>query len=506
MTDFSSLKMQAELALSKLTEGRHYVLNEINDRFQKTAAVYPQDTVINAMARNIEQLAQKYPGELISQSDIETLYNQLIGLNASGTKFREVLGDLLLSEKYTPTKDNSNFINTNRDTSEDVLSYDLDKNIQAELNQAFSKHQDKYDPHKALAAKKKVEAQLVSFGYNNCKVNIVQGDSKILVFSADVDTNRGKVRVFIPTSAEGTQYPDCFIAGNRIEDLTAPIFASYLANITKTATLPSIQENDIKMPKVETPNDLKAFASEIEENVMEVSVGFPQAAVRLTKKMLVAELDSMGFKGTQIRVAAPTNDGFICEAMINTSNGKSTIEIPIEMHGNTPLFPSVFAKGDYVANFDKASLTAFAMSNIVSSSESISRQVSDVDSMDLGQLSNLIVNAALKGDFDSCNDALTVIGEKYDGETYRRVIADYHKMLLDLEETKNNIKLAYDDRDQFMTTPNSIYPIHIKLGRPVNELIRDENGIYHLKSSYASRKNQKAEGVLFNTAKILIGD
>jgi hypothetical protein len=107
---------------------------------------------------------------------------------------------------------------------------------------------------------------------------------------------------------------------------------------------------------------------------METAVGFPQAAVRLTKRMLVAELNSMGFKGSQIRVVAPTSDGFICEAILNTAKGKTTIEVPIEMRGNAPLLPSVFAKGDFVAEFTAPSLHAFAMSDFVNDDALVSRQ------------------------------------------------------------------------------------------------------------------------------------
>lgn len=560
MTNFSSLKMQAELALAKLTEGKHYVLGEVKDRLQKAAANYPQDTVINAMASVIEQIYHKNPNEFISQGDIEKLYENLIGLNATGSKFREVLGDLLLSEKRASVESNTNYINSVRDTDIKALDYDINKEAKSELDKMFEMISDKYDAQCASFAKEKVALELISMGYDTARVKLAGGNSKFLVFAADLDTNRGAVRVYIPADASGTQLPSVFVAGDKFEELTPAALKEHLINAAQRtnylpnvsailnslniltgntsaslpesdfakiatkmpspngseglsapgifASLPDENKNisEVKIPKTEVPVPLKPLVSDIEESVLETAVGYPQAAVRLTKRMLVAELNSMGFKGSQIKIAAPSSDGFICEAIINTPSGKTSIEIPIEMKGNAPLLPSVFAKGDYVAEFTASNLHAFAMSNFATDDVSVSRQFSDLDSMGLVQLKDVIVKSALNGDFESCDEAIAVIGEKFDENTYRQVIADYQKMLLNLEDTKNNVKMAYDDSDQFVMTPNSMYPVHKKLGRPINELIRDENGVYHLKSTYASRKNQQEGSVLFNTAKILVGD
>ncbi|MFA5048450.1 MAG: hypothetical protein WC516_05515 [Patescibacteria group bacterium] len=560
MTNFSSLKIQAELALAKLTEGKHYVLGELKDRLQKVAETYPQDTVINAMANVVEQLYHKHPDQFISQGDIEKLYGELVGLNATGTKFREVLGDLLLSEKRASVETNSKYIQGVRDVNLETLEYDINKEAKSELDKMFEPISDRYDPQCASAAKEKVELELLSLGYHTARVRLAGGNSKFLVFAADLDTNRGAVRVYVPADASGTQLPSVFVAGDKFEELNTSILnahldnaaqrTNYLPNVSAIlyslnvltgnvksalpeddfakiatkmpaangseglstpgvfASLPDESKNigEVRIPKTEVPVPLKILAAELEESVLETAVGYPQAAVRLTKRMLVAELNSMGFKGTQVRVAAPMNDGFICEATINTSGGKTTIEIPVEMKGNAPLLPSVFAKGDYVAEFTAANLHAFAMSGFVNDDALVSRQYSDLDSMGLPQLKDLIVNSALNGDFESCDEALAIIGEKFDGNTYRNVIADYQTMLLSLEETKKNIKTAYNDSDQFVMTPNSIYPVHKKFGRPVHELVRDENGTYYLKSTYAARQNQKEYNVLFNTAKVLVGD
>ena len=411
-----------------------------------------------------------------------------------------------MSEQTVANHTNQNYINTIRDSGE-MLDYGLDKKMTSELSNMFASQTDTYDPALVASAKRKVELELVSLGFSKPRVKMAGGNSQFLLFTAELDTNRGAVKVSIPADASGVALPDAFVAGDGLQQLTTANLNNYITEMSKRANLLEnvSQTGEVQIPRVPVPGVLKTLASDIEENVMEVAVGFPPATVRMTKRMLVAELNDMGFKGSQVRVSHPSPDGFICEATINTSRGKVAIEVPIEMKNNSPLMPSVFASGDYVSDFTAENLKAFAMSDVDKKEASVSRQYSDLDSMGLQQLKELIVKAALDGDLDSCDEALAVVGEKFDGATYRNVIADYQQILLNMGNTQKNLKTAYDS-GQFIKTPNSIHPIHKKLGRPITDLICDEFGEYHLKTSYASKQNQKEYGVLFNTSKILMGD
>jgi len=51
-----------------------------------------------------------------------------------------------------------------------------------------------------------------------------------------------------------------------------------------------------------------------------------------------------------------------------------------------------------------------------------------------------------------------------------------------------------------------MYPIHKKLGLPAHELIRDDNGIWHKRSTYAAQDAKKHIEAFFSTAKVLVGD
>ncbi len=101
------------------------------------------------------------------------------------------------------------------------------------------------------------------------------------------------------------------------------------------------------------------------------------------------------------------------------------------------------------------------------------------------------MKSAMDGDFVSCDEAIEVVAQQFDEETYRNVIADYHEMLMSLGDVREKLGQSFDDSAQFVKTPNSLYPIHKKLGRPAHDLVRDKNGVYHLKSTYVRRGRDK---------------
>lgn len=555
----TSLKKQAELALSKLTEGKKFLLGDLNVRLRTAAEENPQDTVIRAMAGVIEQIYTKNPEQFISQGDVEKLYNELIGLNTSGTRFREILGDLLMSgNEVKNSETNENYVKGRRDPTEGFLDYEVDHEIKESCDNLFEPLANKYNPQNATFAKNKVEMELRTLGFDRARVKLAGGNSRFLVFSSDLDTNQGAVRIFIPADASGEQLPSVFVAGDRFDDLNKPNLENYLSkslarndrlpevsailnsldiitgNVKKIisdedftkmascapevngseglsgpgtfASLPDPSKNlkDVEIARTPLPEPLKVLASDIEETILETTVGYPQASVRLAKMMLVAELTSMGFKGSQVRVAAPMADGFICEADLNTPRGKLTIELPTEMNGHNPLLPSVFAHGDYVDNFTAAKVNAFVLSK--SGNDEVIVVNDNLYGFSLSQLKDVIIKSAMEGNFVACDEAIEVVAQEFDEDTYRNVVSDYHEMLMNLGDVKEKLAQSFDDSSQFVKTPNSMYPIHKKLGRPAHDLIRDENGEYHLKSTYDARKKQTEEGAFFSNAKVLVGD
>jgi len=556
MTNFNALKTQAEYLLAKMEHGKGYRIGDLNQRLRQAADENPGDIVIRSVASVIERLHGKDPDSMMTQGQLESVYQELVGLNKN-TRFREVLGDLLRSDKNEPDLTNKDFVGARRDPVEGFLSYDVDEHVKKGFDNIFRPDSKSYDPQNATKAKEKVELELKSMGFNP-HVRLAGGNARFLIFITSMDTNRGAVPLYIPAEASGDKLPSVFVGSNTFEQLTTSNLSDYLnaaafnrdrlpevssilnaldqalgaapkttkeeefaqlfaslavANGSEGLSAPGVFAElseqkalrDIEIPSTPVPTALKALTSAIEESVLEAAVGYPQSSVRMAKRMIIAELGSMGFKNSQVRVASPTGDGFICDAILNTPQGKLKIEIPIEMNGNAPLLPSVFAKNDYVADFTISNIQAIAIKE-AGYVEGAVRVDAQLYGMSLNELRDTMSKSAARGDFNTCDEALEVISDRFDENTYRSVVADYHKLLSKLGNTKDLMRQAYEDDGQFVRTPNSMYPMHKKLGLPAHELIRDENGTWHRKSTYAAKQDQEHLGAFFSTAKALVGD
>jgi hypothetical protein len=554
MSHFNELKRRAETLLAQLERGKEYTVGHVSQRVGQAAANHPQDTVIRAVAGVLESMSRQNPGRLISQAEMDQIYNQLVGLDASGTRFREVLGDLLLSEKPASAAPDPRYAEARRDPLQEALS-ETEPALAKELGAMFGFVDSHYDPKLATEAREKVGMELHSMGVRGARVRIAGGNPRHLVFAADIDTNRGAIRVYIPVEASGGKLPSVFVAGDRFAELTPANLKTHLEQtairgdrlpevsavlksldiITMQAkpTMPAdkvakiaamLPENDgsaglsapglfatlpegkgvgeVEIPRTEPPEALRPLAAEIEESVLEAAVGYPQVAVRLAKRMLLAELAAMGFKGTQVRVAAPTSDGFICEAALNTPRGKIAIDVPIEMRDNQPLMPAVFAQGDKVEDFNEANLKAMLAREPETVNIAVRRD-SQLLGMNYHDLKDTLIRSAADGNLAVCDEVMEAIAEKYGPEIYRNTLLDYQKILLDLGSAKHQ---AESRCGRILRSSTSIFPLCGHFMVPLHKVVQDGDGACHLASTYHARKNQSEEGAFFSNAKVLLGD
>lgn len=554
MSHFNELKRRAEALLSQMERGKEYTVGHVSQRLERAAADHPQDTVIRAVAGVLDKMSRQNPGTLISQADMDKIYNQLVGLDASGTRFREVLGDLLLSEKPASAAPDPKYAEARRDPLQEALS-ETEPALTQELGAMFDFADSHYDPRHALLAREKIGMELHSMGLRNARVRIAGGNPRHLVFATDIDTNRGAVRVYIPVEASGGKLPSVFVAGDRFAELTpsnlkthldqASIRSDKLPDVSAilksldvltmqskrqvpadkvakiAAMLPdnngsvglsapglfaSLPEGkgigEVKIPRIEPPEPLKSLAAEIEESVLEAAVGYPQVAVRLAKRMLLAELAAMGFKGTQVRVAAPTSDGFICEAVLNTPRGKISVDVPIEMRDNQPLMPAVFAQGDKVEDFTETNLKVMLAREPETVNIAVRRD-SQLLGMEYHDLKDALIRNAAQGNLTACDEVMEAIAEKFGSEIYRNALFDYQKLLIDLGSARQQTESRCG---RVLRSSTSIFPLCGHFMVPLHKVVQDEDGACHLASTYYSRKNQMEEGAFFSNAKVLLGD
>ena len=548
MSNITNIKSEAERVLKDLERGNEYIISRVDNRMRQAVNQYPRDTVIRAVAGVVERMASINPSRVISQGEINEIYNNLVGLG-SNTQFREALGDLLNTQIEKTSTTDPEFISKNRDTEDS--SIDVLGGVDNELKILFEQSEDKYDRDKIASAKHRVDSELSMLGYKQTRTKFAGGNSQFLVFSSDLDTNRGAVRVYIPCEAKSQNLPSVFVAGDQFMELTPENIQTHIVEsanfrtnlppvhailhslniLTAQAkkTMPEREFNKIagkiptdktmplcapsllgtipeekplgtvEMPKINVPEPLKVLANDIEEKMVETALDFPLVSVRAAKNMLAAEINSMGFSGTQIKIAAPTSDGFICEAIINTPNGKTSIEVPIEMKQDRPLMPAVFAQSDQVFDFDEETLKIFISKN--ANRDTYINRDSQLLDIDISKLRDLLVKSALDKNFTTCDEILAAASERFDAVTYKNLVTDFNSILKNASTTE--VKSSCQRQ---VKSPNSIYKYCGHHNVPLHDVVQDDGGNCCLKKTYFSRQAQETEGAMFSSARVLLSE
>lgn len=375
-----------------VSTGQEFMLEDIHMATRAAYEKYPEDPIINQVAVTIERMASKSPkGTVISQADISGIYNQFVRLS-SNSKFRQVLGHLLLNETPNSNSRNEDYVRMNRvDAETSGISVDdfVDKNLVGALNTAFGNSFNDvkaFDQNIANNGTLLVNAELKSLGFNNVGLEVMGGNLDNIVYAAHFETRKGRVTVAIPTEVNNGRilFPSTFVADNQlreltqnnlsyfvdakaeVEDFSVPNANSVLAAVgiiqgrVKTASSENFdqiselfgQSDSIDMsvpslfvdrqyesgrPDIDTrvdvkmPNELAHLARDFENSVLEAVSDYGLDNIRKGKNMIAEELRTAGFKNAQVRFGSESGGFVIYLASINTPKGPTEIEVPVEM-------------------------------------------------------------------------------------------------------------------------------------------------------------------------------
>lgn len=390
--DIGQLLQAASAALKEQSVGKEFMLNDVLRETRAAYERFPEDPVIRQVAFTIERMADRAPaGATISQADLSSIHNDLVRLS-SESKFRSVLGHLLLGEQEIKTSHNEKFVNMNRVDAETsgISNEDLaDQSLVGALSDAFGGSMNEakaFDKSKAKMGADFVKMELEAMGYKKPDVEVMGGDKNTLVYAAHVDTRNGIVSVAIPIKlAEngGLLLPSTFVADNQLQELTPQKFQYFVDkkgerrdfSIPKTSdvlravgiltgqktveakdfsdlaalfgdgeqvslNVPSLYVDkeyeepqsyiDTK-PDAQMPKELAHLAKDFEDNVLEAVSSFGREAVDSGKRMVLSELGASGLKHAQVRYGSESGDSVIYLATIATPRGPLDIEVPVEM-------------------------------------------------------------------------------------------------------------------------------------------------------------------------------
>lgn len=555
MTQISELKRQAEALLRQMGRGKEYIIGHVAERLMKAADDNAQDTVIRAVAHVIERRSRQDPTRLISQAEIEEAYQSLVGLNASGTRFREVCGDLLLSETPKGVEPGKQYAEAHRDPMVEGIE-EIDPALRQGLGAIFDGPSDAWDARTAGPAQDKVAMELRSMGHQP-RLRAVGGNARYVVIAADFGTNRGAVTVHIPVEASGNRLPSVFVAGDRLAPLTPANLTAHLeasaghtgappsipallasldaltGNLKKQASVEDVSSlasklpvgngseglsgpatyasmpegpgiGEVEVPRTPVPEPLRAIASDIEESAVEAGCGYPQASVRLAKRMLYAELAGMGFRGAQVRICGSASDSLICEAVLDTPKGKVAIEVPIEMRENRPLMPTLFAQGDFCDDFSEASIKRFVARDPDTVPTSVRRD-SPMMIKSVAELKDVMIKAVARQDYGVCEEILEAVSARFGHEEHLKAFKAYQHLLRQAGAMREAHGKSGCDRI-IRNSANSVHPLCGHLMIPLHQVVQDEHGRCHRASTYQARQNNDDASGFFSNAKVLVGD
>lgn len=516
----------AQNLLNKQQNGQEFMLLDVYRQTKEAYERFPEDPVIRQVAFVVEKMAEKAKaGAIISQSQVSKIHNEFVRLSEN-SKFKMVLGHLLLDSPTSSTSSNNDFIRTNRldavgegIKTEDLVDKNLVNNFDVMLNGKGAIKT--FDQKTAEKGAEYVKIELASLGFENSRVKILGGNEDTLIYTASFDTINGLVDVKIPIDLQNKQliFPSTFIAEDHMESLTTANIKNFLDKVAKERN-PNIDKRaeDIDLnafdagihiagteQKAEMPKELAHLSRDFEDSLIEAASSFGKRAIDGGKQVVIRELVAAGFKNAQVKFGSETTDSVIYLASINTPKGVVEIEVPVEMTvlSNTyvPLMPTYFAYDGLVEDFTSAKLQRFAISLPAPSSKSVVYS-SAYNYMLLPELKDEILKAASENDYITCETVLQHIEDKFSEEDHRNAIADYQFLLM--TKAKMASKEQHVCKRMIPAGKTSIYDYCGCYNVPMNKVVADKDGNCILKSAVERQKLNPIDqtSVLISNSKI----
>jgi len=242
-----------------------YNVKILADRFKGVETEFRHDLVIRHIGELLINKAQKNPNALIAQSEIQELYDNLIGLDPS-SNFRKVFGDLIeeLSKERKTTKEHEAGNDITRTLAGRVPAIIPQAKEVAEKPRAFSKDELVIAIGKAQAgfdhsiienACKVVESELQQLQISNPRTRALEiSENKILVEACFI-VPQGNVKVLVPVEVKNGSvlYPTKFYCGEKKFELSVQGMKEYGESLTPEDTVPQYDGSMLEM----TYNDVR---------------------------------------------------------------------------------------------------------------------------------------------------------------------------------------------------------------------------------------------------------
>jgi hypothetical protein len=433
------IKRAAEGLLS-LFEKEEIPLHAVVKRANAALENSPEDPAIKAFTSAIRKRLHKDAFATITREEVSSMYNDVSGMD-SGGKLQNFLGDML-PELRSPVK------------KAYEVRYDkpieLDSHVEFDgLDDVFEKHQALTPVEKIVVASKKLVPELVKYDDGVAKIgkDIVEisfkaagfdseaapimGDDNNIIYCVAVDSPYKKHMLFVPTAVkDGTvDWPTHFIYGDGVRQISRDEIQNYISGeVNKAPDYNKLFDKSSSIDdSVKLPNELKTLVANLEEDLVESGTSVGRAAAGLGKEAVKLELESLGCRVDSVKVASEHNDGIIYSAHVISSDGKLSVEVPVEFNDDKPILPTSFAYKDDFRALNAENLRSVIQKNASSPNSDFGV---DVANLTFHELKEKMLYSVASKDYDKAEEILNFIGKKFGGDTFKQAFSDYTSAMI----------------------------------------------------------------------------
>lgn len=289
---------------------------------------------------------------------------------------------------------------------------------------------------------------------------------------------------------------------NSISDLLSIVGQE---EIVKSASTGDFSEYNNMLSKLYDMSEVRAeqgtvdkFASYLESNKGIADLTFGKDVVDSGRNIVASKVSSFGYK-PQITVTCCDENSITYAVAVATRNGPLGFEVISEIHNDKAVVPYIMAVSDKVYDFTKEGME-YAVNDKVTDNRVLA-VVSPLYDLKSSEIVNIVRQAASKGDYKTAEEALNVLSEKADFESYAMALNEYMKGL-NGEVTKEVSHSSECKCSRVVKASNREKPVCGHLNLPLDQVYQDKDG--KCTPKYRKNMSDACGDILFNTSKIFI--
>jgi hypothetical protein len=487
------------------------------------------------------------PGAVfITRAELKDVYNKLYyPKNKLAQHFQKELGITEAPKKNLMRRDPRE--GQELPLVEEAYARCADSMLAEQLTAAFdNKPHNTYSSDLAKEAQRTCARELNLCGLLPKRVEVVAGQSDLLICRAAYDTPKGHCHVLIPIDVQNNRamIPSFFLTTSGFVSLNAKFIKDHLKRtagktyqvdvqqlltaisaakngtgakpmsdveriVMKTASAQGTPSThtlngilykefnpiDPPSPNLQTPQlaDTEKFASRLSSNVGVAEFTFGKNTVEMGRNLIVQELKAAGHRNSQIAVSGVTDRTVTYAVSVDGGFGFS---VPIQVINKQAVAPKVIVASGRVFEF-----SATGISELLSTSDTnpvASAQASPLNSLKPSSLVEEVRQAVAAGNYTKAEEALHVLKTAGDAVAYQ---AGYVAFVGGLSgRTMKKEAAAKSKCSAQVQSQTSKYVLCSHTGLPIHKVYQDGDG--HCLPLYRKQMKESSEGASFLTNRI----